>query len=204
MKTLFFLSKSTSVHSNVFALLIFVAVWLGLACFSGSLFSGFHIVDDHEIIAIQNEFNGHAPLCKVMKREIGDDLSIRLRPLYYADRIFLIRLFGDNFLLWSTWRALLAVLTSFLLFLSGRSLGLGVVEAALFPLLALIGTQSNAWFWRGPAEAPAMLMFAVSLYCIAMRSGKTRLPWDALLFFVCRNVFDKRKFCAHHPGPMRA
>jgi len=59
------------------------------------------------------------------------------------------------------------------------------MEAILFPVLALVGIQSNVWFWRGPAEAEATLMFAVSLYCVCRRAPAGKLFFDALLVVSC-------------------
>jgi hypothetical protein len=157
------------------ALLFFLALWFGLACLSGALFSGFQIADDHEIISIHNDFKSHTPFITVLKREIKNDFSIRFRPLFYLDRILTIKIFGDIFPLWSVYRILLAVLTSFLLFLFARNSGFGFRESLLFPVLALLGTQTSIWLLRGPAEAPATLLFAFSLYCVSAREPRPRL-----------------------------
>jgi hypothetical protein len=171
--------------SGITVVAFFCAFWFGLAASSGALFSGFHIADDHEIVSIHDEFSSHVPFGTVLKREIKSDLEIRFRPLYYFDRIMTIRALGDNFILWSLYRSLLACCTMFLLFCAARRLGLGVLEAILFPALTLVGIQSNVWFWRGPAEAEATLMLAVSLYCVCRRATAGKLFFDALLVVSC-------------------
>jgi hypothetical protein len=177
--------SSVFFQSPLAALLLFFCLWFGMTCFSGSLFSGYHIVDDHEIISIHNDFNNHVPLLSVLKRELTNDFSIRFRPLFYADRILTIRVLGDNFLLWSIYRTIMAVFTSFLLFIAARNLGFGFWEAFLFPLLSLFGIQSNVWFWRGPAEAGATLLFAFSLYCICLRvHDRHAQPFHNIAFII--------------------
>lgn len=171
--------------SGITVVAFFCVFWFGLAASSGALFSGFHIADDHEIVSIHNEFSNHVPFGTVLKREIKSDLDIRFRPLYYFDRIVTIRALGDKLILWSLYRSLMACCTAFLLFCAARRLGLGLMEAILFPVLALVGIQSNVWFWRGPAEAEATLMFAVSLYCVCRRAPAGKLFFDALLVVSC-------------------
>jgi hypothetical protein len=163
------MKQSLSIFTTpAFALVFFLILWFGLACFSGSLFSGYHIADDHEIISIHNDFTNHASFSAVMTREITNDFSIRFRPLFYMDRIVTIKLLGDKFLLWSLYRTILAVITSIVLFYAARNFGFGFPEALLFPILTLCGTQSTAWFCRGPAEALATFLFAVALLCTSL------------------------------------
>ena len=165
------------------ALAFFFILWFGLTCFSGSLFSGYHVADDHEIISIQHEFANHASFLAVMKREITNDFSIRFRPLFYADRIMTIKVFGDNFLLWNFYRTIIVAITSFLLYCAARNFGFGFPEALLFPILALWGTQSSAWFCRGPAEALATFLFAIALWCTSF-PGKLPGRFASLIFAV--------------------
>ncbi len=161
--------------SPLFALLFFFILWFGLTFFSGALFSGYHITDDHEIISIHNDFKNHAPFLTVLKREIVNDFSIRFRPLYYIERVLTIKAFGDDFQIFSVYRMLSAVFTSFLLFLFARNFGMDIRESFLFPFLSLVGAQSSAWLLRGPAEALATLLFAFSLYCINVSEKLPRM-----------------------------
>jgi hypothetical protein len=164
-----------SFRSSFTGLLFFTVLLFGLACFSGSLFSGYHIIDDHEIISIHNDFKSHESFLSVAKRELVNDFSIRFRPLYYIDRVTTILVFGDNFFLWSLYRTLIAVFTAFVLFLFARNFGMGLRESLVFPCISMLGTQSSVWFSRGPAEAPAMLLFAFSLYCISLTRKQSRV-----------------------------
>jgi hypothetical protein len=190
-----------STKSGILVVAAFLVFWAGLSGISGALFSGFHIADDHEIVGIHNDFVNHVSVGSVLKREIKSDFEIRFRPLYYLDRILSIRVLGDNFFVWSLYRVLLAGLTSFLLFCAARRLGFGVLEALLFPLLSMTGIQTNVWFWRGPAEAGGMLMFAAAFYCICKRE-RTRGGFnDALcaVFCVAMSLY-KENFALAIPG----
>jgi hypothetical protein len=144
--------------------LFFLAFWTSLLWGSGTLLCGYQLVDDHEILRINEQL--HAPgenLVTVARSFIGRDLVIRFRPLYYVLRILETRMFGDRLALWSFWNALLAVLTSFLLYRFYRLLALPWHGAVVFSVLPLLGQQASAWWMRGPAETPGTFLTAVCL-----------------------------------------
>ena len=99
-----------------FAFLIF---WFLFLILSGSLFSGYQLVDDHEILTIHNQLvSSSNNVLLVSKNIITSDLEAtgRFRPFYYIHRILETRFFGTNFLLWHVYTGLLTVLTSFFFF----------------------------------------------------------------------------------------
>nr|WP_290227298.1 hypothetical protein [Trichocoleus desertorum] len=133
---------------------------------SGSLFSGYHFTDDHEITAIHYDFvHHHSNLFEIIKQWLlADHLSGRFRPFYYAHRIVETRLFGVNLFLWSIYTGMLAVLTTFFLFIFGKFLNLSFSAAIALAFLTTFGAQSAIWWQLGPAETVGLFLLSSSLF----------------------------------------
>jgi len=164
---------------------IYLVIWYGISFCSKALFSGYHIEDDHEIISIHNEFVNKSSFLQILIREIKDDLQIRLRPLYYFERIVTIKIFGDNLLIFSFYKIFLVIISSVFLFFSARSFNFGTLESFLVPILSFLGVQSNIWFWRGPAESSATLLFCLALYSLCKYLKHENILWNLLFVFSC-------------------
>lgn len=160
------LQFSSKKHEYLTALLVALVFWFLLFISSGSLFSGYHFTDDHEIAAIHYDFVHHrSELFEVMKQWLkADHLSGRFRPFYYIHRITEARIFGMNLFLWSFYTGMLAVLTTFFLFAFGRFLRLSFVAAIVLAFLTTLGAQSAIWWQLGPAETIGTFLLSVALF----------------------------------------
>jgi hypothetical protein len=154
--------------------------------FSGSIASGYHLLDDHEIIDMHQELQGSAhDFGNTVSEWVKKDLGKRLRPFYFVHRLIEARLFGANLEIWSCYQGFLAVLTSFFLFLFFRLHHAPLILSLAFPFVTLLGPQTQIWWCLGPAEVPGILLFSLSLVLLwfsARRVGPVRL-WR-LLFLV--------------------
>ncbi|MFA5927132.1 MAG: hypothetical protein WCT32_02420 [Patescibacteria group bacterium] len=156
----------------VSALVLFSAFWFLVFVLSGSLFSGFHYIDDHEIIRIKRDLLSDNSFWKVASAWIREDLysTGRFRPFYFFHRVLEARLFGDNFVIWSLYTGLLATLTSSFMFVFAKKIGLSMIESALFVLVALVGVQASIWWRLGPNETIGMFFLSASLLLAAAAS----------------------------------
>lgn len=160
------LQFSSKKHEYLTALLVALVFWFLLLISSGSLFSGYHFTDDHEITAIHYDFvHHHSGLFEVMKQWLkADHLSGRFRPFYYIHRIIETRIFGMNLFLWSSYTGILAALTTFFLFTFGKFLKLSFVAATILAFLTTLGAQSAVWWQLGPAETIGAFLLSVALF----------------------------------------
>lgn len=156
----------TGRNRDLIALLLFTAFWLSLLTISGTINSGFHFQDDHEIITISKRIDDNG-LFAASLSILKEDMVTRFRPFYYIHRIALVELLGTNFMYWSVYTALLAILTSFLLYLFLIRQGYKFINAFLFPFLTLIGAQSAIWWRLGPAETTGIFFLSAALYFLA-------------------------------------
>ena len=156
-------------HKNYYTALLFFAIfWLAFLGFSGTLTSGFHLTDDHEIVRINNDLKTQNTLFVAKKWMKNDQVSThRFRPLYFFHRVMETKVFGTNFTAWSVYTAILAIATSFFLFCFLYLLAFSFWESILFSLASLIGVQATIWWRLGPNETIGMAMLSLALFFLA-------------------------------------
>ena len=155
-------------YTYSFVFIFFFLFWFSILVGSGSLFSGYHAADDQEIFEIHNDLlSSNNDIVKVTKKWITNDISTRFKPLFYPYRVLKTWFFGTNFTLWLTYKGLLAVITSFCLFLFVHKIGFSLLESILFPLLSLLGAQAVVWWSSGINESLSMFLLSLSLVFMA-------------------------------------
>ena len=87
--------------------------WFSLLFLSGTVFSGYHFIDDHEIVILKNDLSKPSnSTLQVLEKWLTKDTSIRFKPFYIIHRVFEAKIFGTNFIAWSIYTGLLALFTS--------------------------------------------------------------------------------------------
>lgn len=159
---------ATRFRENAGVFVFFLFFWFLLFIISGSLFSGYHLADDHEVLRMSRDLAQEGGVLVQAKKWIDVDFSVahRFKPFYYLHRVMEACIFGPRFFLWLVYTGFLGVLTSFLLYLFARELGFSLAESLLLPLLALVGKQGVVWWSLGPQETIGMTMLAVALMCM--------------------------------------
>lgn len=163
-------------YKTLILLLIFAGFWFLLFLSSGTLFSGFHFTDDHDIVAIHHHLTAkQMNILEVMRQWLQEDHATgRFRPFYFIYRIFQTTFLGINFPFWATYNALTAVLATFLFFIFAGLLQFSLLEASLFALLTTLGPQSAIWWQLGPAETIGTLLLALSLVFTALSAAPSK------------------------------
>ena len=143
-----------------FALLVF-----GVVTVTGTLTSGFHLVDDWEFAQYTDQMTlGHMSLWDCLKEAVGSDLTLRFRPLYYINRVLTAYVFGINLTAMSVLKAAEIVAASVALYYCARQMKCNMLHAALFSLTVMVGYQSAVWWKLGPQESYDIMMFAVGFF----------------------------------------
>jgi|GEM_PF-838639 len=145
--------------------LFILLFWFLIFITSGSLFSGYHFTDDHEIVEIHYKFTvQNLNLWEVISQWLHKDLLTgRLRSFYYLHRIIETRFLGINFTLWSVYTGLLGVFSTFFLFVFAKLLHFSIKEALLFSFFITLGSQSAIWWQLGPAETIGTFLLSTAL-----------------------------------------
>jgi hypothetical protein len=169
---------------KIVLLTIIIVVFLFLAL-SKTLTSGFHFVDDHEIIRMHSELKSSS-LTNVATVWVKEDLksNIRFRPLYYIIRVFETRLFGSDFVLWSVFYGILCCITLISFYIGIRNLEFSAGESIAFLIITFIGPQSSIWWRLGPGESLGMLFLGFSFYFMSRCKNNIYFLTNSLLFIL--------------------
>jgi hypothetical protein len=145
----------------VCGIVIFAAIILG----SGSLWSGYHLVDDHTFIGISHRLQAES-LMDVIRSQIIYDLSIRFRPLYNVEIVLKSRLFGADMFWWMLLSMVEGILVFYLFCRIARNMKATRLEAFMFSGLLVFGEQFAPWYRAANQENTGMLLAAVVLFLI--------------------------------------
>lgn len=157
----------------------FLILVFGVVIGTGTLTSGFHLVDDWEFARyIDWMVLEHKSLWECLKEAVGFDLTLRFRPLYYINRVLMAAVFGINLTLMSVIKAAEIVIALTALYYCARQMKCNMVYAALFSLTVMVGYQSAVWWKLGPQESYDIMMFALGFYFLLKWLKKDR-KWCA-------------------------
>ncbi len=180
----------------IVVLTIFVVVFLFLF-FSGTITSGFHFVDDHEVIRMKNDLKSSS-LINVSKNWVKEDLNnnTRFRPLYYIHRVCETKLFGSDFVKWSLYNGFLCCFALALFYFGMRHLKFSFGESIALLIITFIGPQASIWWRLGPGESLGMVFLGLSFYfmAISFKKGNYQLNNLLFIFFLILSSLTKESF----------
>lgn len=157
-------------------LLTITIFWVSVFGFSGS-FQGFHLIDDHEIVAIHHQLqNSQVPFWTAFKQwTVGELQAIRFRPVWIFFRLLRIELFQTNTFLWLALNLLIAIMTTWLWFLVGLAMKWQTLIALCFTFMIVLGGQSAIYYRLGTPETLSVLLLALVFYlsCLKVRYYQT-------------------------------
>lgn len=161
--------------------LFFAVLVFGVVTATGTLTSGFHLVDDWEFAKYQNwmQLEGQS-LWDCLRQAVGYDLTMRFRPLYYINRVLMTAVFGINLTAMSVVKAMEIVIAMAALYYCARRLKCNPVYALLFSLTVMVGYQSPVWWKLGPQESYDIMMFAIGFYFL-LRWQQEKRKRDAVI-----------------------
>ena len=183
--------KAALKYEGLLSLLVFVLFWGGLLLSSRTLTSGYHLIDDWELLTMSTDLH-HSGLLTLTANSVQNDLTIRLRPWFYIQRILTLWLLGFNMTLLNIQLLVLAVLSSLLLYMFARSVGFGAINSLLFVFLSFVGHQTAMWWRLGAAEPIGIFWFALGLLFMARsingRDSRTLYTMVSLAGFILASL----------------
>lgn len=151
-----------AIKEHIVAIIIISIVVFGFLYYTGTLLSGYHLVDDHEFYTIRDTLKNNG-LWKTIGICVESDLEMRFRPLYYVERALGVALFGAGTFRWSCMKALEIIAAAYLLYIFVRCKGETKIKAGLFTALCVWGPQTAVWWRLGPQESMGLLLFSLCL-----------------------------------------
>ncbi len=156
----------TDRYSSFLAFLFFALIWGTFFFSTGTVTSGYHFQDDHEILRVDKEYE-KSDFWPVAKKFTMQIVSIRLRWYYQFQRAVKIWVLGDNLVAWGLYNIGLLILTCWFLFRFCQAIGFSYFESFLFPFIALLGVQAAIWWRLAPAETPGVFFLSLALLWMA-------------------------------------
>lgn len=145
----------------------------GILYKSGSLRSGYHLLDDHELIRIEYSLqNSSDSIGRIIAGTISNDLASRFRPFYWVERIGLTAVMGSNLNYWNLYKGIQGVLTFVLLYFTSRKLRNSWHISFLFAAIIMLGTQFTPWFRSANQENTGLFLSALILFMISGQYGR--------------------------------
>ncbi|MCH4034510.1 MAG: hypothetical protein LKH04_08240 [Lachnospiraceae bacterium] len=156
--------EGEQVKETVISFLLFCAIVFAILIGKGTLFSGFHYVDDHEFAEMEFLLKDqHWSIPKTIGSWLAYDFTRRFRPLYYILRVLTVAVFGIDTIAISVCRGFIAASTMTVLYHLGRRTGNGRFLSFLFSFISIIGYQMAAVWKMGPQENFGTLLLALTL-----------------------------------------
>lgn len=172
----------------------FAALVFGVVVFTGTLTSGFHLVDDWEFAQYIDWMTlEHKSLWDCLTETISFDLTLRFRPLYYLNRILMAYVFGINLTAMSVVKAAEIAAALVLLYYCARHMKCNMVYAALFSMTVMVGYQSAVWWKLGPQESYDIMMFALGFYLLLkwLRTGRRGFAYGSVGAFFLMSIYKE-------------
>lgn len=175
---------------------LFSVFVFSLLTITGTLFSGIHFVDDHEMIsyAIQIKEDG---FWNCVWNTVVNDLDIRFRPLYSFLRVCIVAVIGYNYDAWAILTAAVIVIVLSMGYFCARELGCSVFYSIIFPLVIMVGPQSVVWWKFGPQESIGMAMVMTGIWFLLCWSKKGNFIYGFVgeIFFILVSLYKESFIC---------
>lgn len=174
--------------------LFFAALVFGVVTFTGTLTSGFHLVDDWEFAKYMDWMTlENRSLWDCLREAVGFDLTLRFRPLYYINRVLMAYVFGINLTAMSVIKAAEIVVALAALYCCARQMKCSMVHAVLFSLTVMVGYQSAVWWKLGPQESYDMMLFAAGFYFLLkwLSTDKRRYAVLSVFAFFLMSIYKE-------------
>lgn len=151
-------------------ILAFACVY-GILQKAGTFDSGYHLVDDHELIRLECSFkNGSVSLGQAIASWMKNDFHSRYRPLYWLERVTCAFLWGSELLYWNYYTVIKGILAFILLYFMARYLKYNRVVSVIMPCVVMFGSQFTPWYRSANQESTGLLLAAFVLCMIAAQA----------------------------------
>lgn len=156
-------------YLELFSVLLISSILIfGILIFTGALTSGYHFVDDHEVVLMEyNMRSAGQSLWQVLGSFAVRDLWWRFRPFYWVERCICAFIFGSNMLSWNIYTAIKGVLAFCFLHFTARNLKCGTICSFFFATIIMFGQQFTPFFRSANQENTGLLLCGLILWLIS-------------------------------------
>lgn len=154
----------------IIALTLAILFIYGILQKSGTITSGYHLADDHELIRMEFGFKNGSALGQSIIGWVVGDFHWRYRPLYWVERVLGSFFLGSELLYWNYYTAIKGILSFVLLYFTARYFRYGRMVSALLPCVVMLGAQFTPWYRSANQENTGLLLVAFVLCMISVQA----------------------------------
>lgn len=190
---------------EITVVLVATAVILGITIFTRSLFSGYHLVDDHMIYQHINDMEQNGFFITLI-HAMKSDFTFRFRPLYQVELVWGSALFKTNMNVWMFYTALKGIVAILFVWKFVRSLSVNCLYSSIFTGVCILGPQFIIWARSANQENTGMLLVAITLWLVVKEAkeryqGRKSLKLSVLLgVFILATSLVKESFVIMIPA----
>lgn len=168
-------------------LVVGAVVIFGILLKAGTLTSGYHFLDDHEVIRFEYSIQNGADIFEMMTNAIKNDMWWRFRPFYWVERIAGTAVFGSDMYGWNVYTAVKGAISFALLVMFAQNLKYKKYICYLFAAIIMIGPQFTPWYRSANQENTGLLLSALVLWMISQQRNIGKIPrwiWNLLICLI--------------------
>jgi len=162
--------------------IISIFMILAIIC-TGSLTSGFHLVDDHCLYDISDMLKKDT-FINVLVRNIRSDLGMRFRPLYMSELVVGTAIMDTHMTLWNFYKLIEGIFTAFFIYLFSRRIRMNVYWSTLFTIVVMCGSQFICWCRAGNQENTGLLLCSLALLYLAKSTELNSKKIHRIIFVI--------------------
>ena len=153
----------------IIGLLLGTIIIGGILTITHAIESGYHFVDDHELIRIEQAVIKKVSFKDTLNQWLKIDMNVRFRPLYWLERIGMGYLFGCNLLAFNIWTTIKGIFAFTFLYVSARLMKYNRCISIIFPMIIMLGPQFTPWYRSANQESTGVLLCAAALMVLAIQ-----------------------------------
>lgn len=162
-------------YEKIIVFLLIVSFFVFYSYRTGLLGSGYHLVDDHDILRISQDIK-KTGFINTLYTWFLSDLHIRFRPVYWIARVTETYFLGTDWFFWHLFKAFGIGVCTYLLYFFARKMQLNVYCSLLFSGIYLFGPQCEMAWRLGPQEGLGMFFMVFSLIAAVYYHEKHSMP----------------------------
>lgn len=168
-------TKVIRLAEHIGVLLLGCLVVYGILYKTGTINSGYHFLDDHELIRMEVSFEQQSvSLLQSIKNWMVGDFHWRFRPLYWIERVTGAYFWGSELLYWNYYTAIKGIFTFYCLYFTARYLKYDRIISLIMPCVVMLGSQFTPWYRSANQENTGLLLCAFTLCMIAAQAYRKK------------------------------
>lgn len=178
---------------DILAIILIVTLSITYFGITGTVTSGYHFADDHEILIINDNLSRES-FTTVTLNWVKWSFDSRFLPLFYFHRALKTKIFGNDFTALSVYTVFLLLISLVLFYMGIRKLKYSIIESLCFLVLTFAGHQMEIWWRLGTSETIGMTFLGAAFFFMVNCKKKYLLNTSLFCFFLICAALSKESF----------